>query len=283
MKKVNRLLPDLSKYTVGNLSLRFTNDSEDIEKAQKLRYRSFFLEQKQVGNMVNQFPEEIDVDDFDFYCDHLMVIDESATKSEKVVGTYRFLRSEYLPRNATFYTQTEFDISNLLKSSSNVLELGRSCVHPSYRNGLVIQLLWRGIAEYVGNFNVDYIFGCASLAGADAKDHLLPLSYLFNYHVAPKEICPYPLEKVRAKIDILPKDVIEKEKKKAFVSLPPLIKGYIRLGGVVSDGAILDTVCNTTDVCMIVDTRNIARKYTSKFNVENKSSNLKAVDEYSFA
>ncbi|MFN5352303.1 MAG: GNAT family N-acetyltransferase [Alphaproteobacteria bacterium] len=281
MKKSDRILPDLSKYKVGNLSLRFTNDPEDIEKTQKLRYRSFFLEQKEVGNTVNNLPEEIDADKFDYYCDHLIVIDESAVSSEKVVGTYRFLRKSYLTHGSQFYTQTEFDISSLLNNSSNALEVGRSCVHPAYRNGLVIQLLWRGIAEYISAFGIDYIFGCASLPGNDPKKHLLSLSYLFNYHLAPQEICPKPLEKIKADIDILPKELIDKDKKRAFVTLPPLIKGYLRIGGMVGNGAIIDNVCNTTDVCMIVDTRNLAQKYSNKFTAEKQVSENKA--EYSFA
>ena len=260
---------NLESLTAGNLSVILTRSPEWVKKAQELRHQAFFeCASKHADN--NNIPPvngstDIDEDEFDALCDHLLVINHENEDSPVVVGVYRLRLYDTSSKqdNTPLYTQTEFDISSLMNRNQHLLELGRSCVHPSYRTGAVIQLLWRGIGAYVAHHNVHYLFGCASFSGTNALEHQLPISYLYHYHRAPEEICPQPLPEMCAPMDILPVEAIDE--KEAFSLLPPLIKGYIRVGGKIGDGIITDWQCSTTDICVVVDVSMITPRYYNHF------------------
>jgi L-ornithine Nalpha-acyltransferase len=133
-----------------------------------------------------------------------------------------------------------------------------------YRNRPTMQLLWRGIAAYVFHYNIDLMFGCASLPGTDPQTLALPLSYLHHFHQAPAELCPRALPGQRVDMALLPKDQVDPRAGMAVV--PPLIKGYLRLGGYVGDGAVVDHQFNTTDVCVIVRTDQVTAKYYQHYS-----------------
>lgn len=241
--------------TQGNFSLHITRNPAEIQKAQELRYRVFFTE------MAGRAKGErlLDVDEYDPLCDH-MIVYEHIDDSTKVIGTYRFLRSEFVHQVGKFYTQTEFDLTKLLANyTGQLVEVGRSCIDSNYRTGAVIKLLWRGIAMYLTEFNLDLMFGCASFKGDDPEKHSLSLSYLHHFHRIEEALSPTPLDHVKAHFSLIPKDQINE--KRTFALLPPLIKGYLRLGGKVGEGAVIDHNVNTTDVCIIVDKKNIGQRY----------------------
>jgi L-ornithine Nalpha-acyltransferase len=255
--------PNLAGLTAGSLSLLLTKDEEAIKEAQKLRYRVFFPN-------LPQGDDKLDVDEFDALCDHLLVLDNQPNEEPSVVGTYRFLRRDKNTKIDKFYTASEFDISKLVaRTDVTVMELGRSCVDPEYRDGSVIQLLWKGIGKYMIHHKVRFLFGCASFPSANPADHKVTLSYLLHHHLAPEDIRPEPLPALRADFTPLPAEEIPSNRR-AFAALPPLIKGYLRLGGAVSGGAVIDKECNTTDVSMVVDATKIGNKYISHFaNVDS--------------
>ena len=145
-----------------------------------------------------------------------------------------------------------------------MLELGRSCVDAAYRNRPTMQLLWRGIAEYVFHHDISLMFGCASLHGTDVAAHALPLSYLYHFHLAPPALRPRALDDLYVDMNFIAADAIDQ--KAALVALPPLVKGYLRLGGFIGDGAVIDEQFNTIDVCIIVKTDLVTERYLRHYS-----------------
>ncbi len=240
----------------GSLQVRLAESIADIDAAQALRYRVFYNE---MGARPTPQMARIgrDVDEFDACCDHLLVIDHA--RHGAVVGTYRLILRNVAALHGGFYTAGEYDITRVEQYRGGILELGRSCVDVSARNRPTMQLLWRGIAAYVFANEISLMFGCASLPGVDPDALALPLSYLHHHHLAP------PALRVRA----LPHRYVEMQRlergsydaARALAELPPLIKGYLRLGGFVGDGAVIDHQFNTTDVCILVRTDLVTEKY----------------------
>lgn len=162
-------------------------------------------------------------------------------------------------RDGGYYTSREYDISMLTGFKGEILELGRSCVDPRFRSRATISLLWQGIAAYVHDNDVQLLFGCASLPGPDPTVHSEALSYLHHHHQAPLELRPRALASRHVDMNMLAP--YEINTRQALNGLPPLIKGYLRLGGWVGDGAVIDKQFNTTDVCVIVNMERVAKKY----------------------
>jgi L-ornithine Nalpha-acyltransferase len=255
-------LYDLGELRAGNLEVFVASRSEDIEASQELRYRVFF-EEMGAPPTAEVLRSKRDSDLFDNVCDHLLVIEHQPEGNYKVVGTYRLLRREAMKTIGRFYTEGEFDISAILNYPGEILEVGRSCVDPNFRNRAVMQLLWRGIGAYVGRFNVALMFGCASFHGINPADHAMALSYLYHYHLAPQELCPVALKERYVEMNLMPKEAVDA--KAAFLSLPALIKGYLRLSGYIGNGAVIDPEYNTTDVSIIVKTDRVTDKYFQRY------------------
>ena len=242
-----------------NLEIRLAENAAEIEAAQRLRYSVFYEELRAVPSIETARLRR-DADPFDAYCDHLLVIDlEKSGVQPFICGTYRLLRRSVALDNAGFYSAHEFSLDALMNQPGELVELGRSCVHKEYRTGAVMQLLWRGIADYVAHYNVTLMFGCGSLTGTDAEALMPALSYLHHFHLAPSDLRPRALDQHYVGIDRVP--LTRLDQKAARDMLPPLIKGYMRLGGFIGDGAVIDHQFNTTDVCIIVPTDRITEKY----------------------
>ncbi|MGE0256352.1 MAG: GNAT family N-acetyltransferase [Alphaproteobacteria bacterium] len=243
----------------GTLELRLAADAADLAAAQALRYRVFYDEMA-----ARPTPEMMarghDFDEFDALCDHLLVIDSARGRgADGVIATYRLLRGEVADRNRGFYTAGEYEIDCLRTYPGRILELGRSCVDAGYRSRPTMQLLWAGIARYVLHYGIRLMFGCASLHGTDAARLAMPLSYLYHFHLAPPALRPRALADRRVDMNFMPADRISE--KEALAALPPLVKGYLRLGAFIGDGAVVDEQFNTTDVCIIVNTELITERY----------------------
>lgn len=243
----------------GSLEVRLALTPHDIDALQALRYRVFYEECGAIPSRAMRFRRR-DFDAFDNICDHLIVLDRSRTdKGDMVIGTYRLMRRSVAQRHNGFYTAAEFDISPLEVLEGEILELGRSCVDPKYRTRPTIELLWRGIAAYVSRYDIRVMFGCASLPGTDLQQLAVPLSYLTHHHLAPLELRPRAQSNRYCNMNILAADRIDS--RRALAALPPLVKGYLRLGGFIGDGAVIDPQFNTTDVCVVVKTDLITDKY----------------------
>jgi L-ornithine Nalpha-acyltransferase len=254
----------------GPILVRLAESEDEVRAAQALRYRIFYGEHKAMPSAAVA-REKRDFDAFDDQADHLLALDTSRrTAGEAVIGTYRLIRREAVGAGG-FYSSAEFDLSRLEAWPGEVLELGRSCVDQGHRSGRIINLLWRGIAAYINQSGAELLFGCGSLPGADPEALRLPLAYLHHFHLAPRHIRPRARPDRFVAMDTLPKDAIDAAQ--ALADLPPLIKGYLRLGGFVGDGAVVDADFNCTDVCVVVQASLITAKYAHHYGCEVKSLN----------
>jgi putative hemolysin len=243
----------------GSLEVRLAETPAEVAAAQALRYRIFY-EEMAARPSDEMARERRDFDAFDTIADHLLVIDHAIGSGPRgVVGTYRLIRRPAAARIGRFYTADEYDIANLLALDGELLELGRSCVSSDYRSGQTMQLLWRGIAAYVFQYDIGLMFGCASIPGVEPDDLAVPLSYLYHYHLAPPALRVSAVPERRTEMAILEPTRIDR--RAAYAQLPPLIKGYLRLGGFVGDGAVIDYQFHTTDVCVVVKTDLVTEKY----------------------
>ncbi len=240
------------------VSVRLAKNAAEIEAAQRLRYKVFYEEQNAVPSE-EMSTRRMDFDEYDSVMDHLVVVDENLPAGEQIVGTYRVMRREGAEKIGKFYSDAEFNIKPLLSAGTEVLELGRSCVLSPYRTRLVLQKLWGGIAHYVAEYKIGLMFGCACLEGTDVSTLAHQLSYLYHYHLAPPALRVRAIDERYVDMNIIPKEQLNA--KEVFLSLPPIIKGYLRLGASVGDGAIVDHQFNSTDVCIVMPTHLVTDKY----------------------
>ncbi len=253
---------------LGALEVRLAQEKREVRRAQKLRYRVFYRDGCAIADAATLLARR-DKDAFDRICDHLMVIDHAAKPSmrgrQPVVGTYRLLRQEVAELNGGFYTENEFDISGLIDRHPGLrfLELGRSCVLPRYRTKRTVELLWQGIWTYVCQHRLDVMIGCASFEGTDPDRLALPLSFLHHYAQAPATWRASAHPARRIEMNRMAKEAIDP--KAALRELPPLIKGYLRLGAFIGDGAVIDHQFGTTDVLIVMPVSAISARYIEHF------------------
>jgi len=254
----------------GTLGVRIATTQPEIDAVQALRYHVFYEEMGALPSAA-AVASKRDRDAYDDVADHLLVVDHAIGPGpEGVIATYRLIRASAAQRIGRFYSADEYDITPLINFPGHVLELGRSCVHPAYRNRAAMQLLWRGIAAYVFSHRIDLMFGCASLPGTNPDAIAAELTYLYHNHLAPPALCPRALPD--RYIDMRRLDLAEIDPKRAQASLPPLIKGYLRLGGFVGDGAVIDRQFNTTDVAVVVKTDLMTDKYYRHYERQSREA-----------
>jgi L-ornithine Nalpha-acyltransferase len=278
--------PDKVYGKIGSLEVRLANRRRDIRLAQRLRYEVFYEEMSAVPSFRAELRRR-DEDPYDAVCDHLLVVDDTpdatidawnGLKRQKVVGTYRVLRQEIAERTLGFYTQSEFDIAPLLAARPRYrfVEFGRSCVLEPYRNKRTVELLWHGLWTYVREHKIDVMIGCASLPGTDPDRHAMALSFLHQNALAPPEWRCRAHDRLYERMDRLPADKVDA--KRALKSLPPLVKGYLRLGAYVGDGAVIDRQFDTTDVLIILPVEKIDPRYFEHFGAPGELKSRVAVD-----
>ncbi|EPX83672.1 GNAT family N-acetyltransferase [Salipiger mucosus] len=226
---------------------RLAESAAEVEAAQRLRY-AVFVEELGGGGPSVDHARRIERDAFDDIADHLILTD--AARDGAVVGAYRLMRADQARAAGGFYTEGEYDLAPLHATGRQLLELGRSCLHPDYRGGAGVMHMWQALAGYVESHGIELLFGTASFHGTDVARLAHQLSLLHARHLAPPEL------RVRARefqrMDLLPPEKIDR--RRAMLETPALIKGYLRLGGTVGEGAFVDHAFNTTDVCLIMDT-----------------------------
>jgi putative hemolysin len=273
---VQGLPPDVSRQALGpslgwsgSLELRLATKKSEIRRAQRLRYKVFFQEGGATPDGAAALVRR-DICRYDKVCDHLLVIDHAARNrfgkpKPKVVGAYRLLRHEIAQQNFGFYSAQEFDIGPLLARhpNSRFLELGRSCVLSEYRGKKTIEMLWRGIWAYVKHYRVDAMIGCASLEGADPSQLASQLSFLHHFAKASPEWIARSLPQRFVAMDRLPRDAVDK--RRVLAALPPLVKGYMRVGAKFGDGAVVDRQFGVTDVFVVMPIAEIEGRYIEYF------------------
>jgi putative hemolysin len=270
----NRGLPKVLGRT-GKLEIRLAKSARDVRRAQRLRYQVFYEEMAATPNARCKFLRR-DIDAYDAVCDHLLVVDTSRLDLRPgrkprpmVVGTYRLLRQDQAGPLG-FYTQGEFDIAPLIARhpGKRFLELGRSCVLEEYRTKKTVELLWHGIWAYVRHHRIDVMFGCASLEGVDPDALSGPLAFLHHHARSAGEWAARAHARRAVAMDRLPAEALDA--KAALKALPPLLKGYLRLGARFGDGAVVDRQFGTTDVLVVLPISQIDARYVEYYGAEGE-------------
>ena len=255
---------------LGSLEVRLASGAHEVKQAQRLRYTVFYEEGSAVPTGLAAVKRQ-DVDAYDDICDHLLVLDHAVgaqpfrAPEPKVVGTYRLLRQDVAEGTLGFYTAGEFDLGPLLERhrGKNLLELGRSCVLKPYRNKKTVELLWAGIWAYVQRHRIDAMIGCASLEGTDPDRLAAPLSFLHHFARAEPAWSARALPEHYVRMDRIAAEALDR--KAALLSLPPLVKAYLRLGATFGDGAAIDRQFGTTDVFVVMPVEAISARYLNYF------------------
>ncbi|PJR17133.1 GNAT family N-acetyltransferase [Sinorhizobium meliloti] len=254
---------------IANLETRLARSAAEVDAAQAVRYRVFVEEMKaQVAPEAGR--RKRDIDSWDAICDHLLVLDTSieGDAEEQIVGTYRLLRQDVAERTGGFYSASEFAIGELLSRhpDKRFMELGRSCVLPEYRTRRTVELLWQGNWAYALKHGIDAMFGCGSFPGVVPEEHALALSFLHHNVRVRDEWAVSARRELYRTMDLMPAEAINP--KKALAALPPLIKGYMRLGAMVGEGAVVDQAFRTTDVLIVLPISNISGRYLNYYGAD---------------
>lgn len=241
---------------LGELETRLAQNEHEIMQVLQMRERIFDM------------PTAINVDCFDAVCDHLLVVDNSIFPTEKnsnIVGTYRLVRADHADKVGGFYSANEFNIAPMLAKNTdlNFLEFGRSCVLPNHRGKRTMELLWAGSWAYIKQHNIDVLFGCASFQGTDPSPHCEALSFLYHYAAAEENHNVKAMPAYKGQFNLLPKEDIDT--KRAIRNLPPMIKGYLRIGAKFSTEIAIDTDFNTIDVLTVLPVKNIEKRYINYY------------------
>lgn len=237
------------------LSVGLAVSEREIHEAKKLRYRVFAGE---LGARLPTRTPGVDHDFYDNYCEHLVARDEA---SGEIVGTYRILTPEAARRVGSYYSEDEFDLTRLLHLRPYLVEIGRSCVHPDFRTGATITLLWSGLARFMMERKYRYLTGCASVSMADGGHNAVALYDRLQDHLAPSEFRVFPRHP-------LPLD--ELREAKLTPEIPPLVKGYLRAGAWICGEPAWDPDFNTADLPILLPMDRVDSRYAKHFQLEEQ-------------
>lgn len=255
----------LDQMDVGlnRFQVRLAKNDADIAAAQRLRYEVFVEEMGATATQADH-AHRLESDDYDPHFEHLLLIDRMPPHGdERVVGVYRLMKTEIAAQDPGFYGATEYDLGPLIASGRTLVELGRSCVLPSYRGGSAVYQLWNGLATYVLENKVEILFGTASFPGTDLERLAPALRYLSRNHGAPADLRAKAIGKGAADMDPHPEMPVSRSE--AMLLIPALIKGYLRVGGVVGEGAYVDHDFNTVDILLMMDTTRMTARYREHY------------------
>lgn len=241
--------------------VKLAENHEEVERAQRLRYKVFNLEQGRGLESAGKYG--IDFDEFDEYCLHLLVVDK---KEDTVVGTYRLHLGSVANSAKGFYSSREYEIKGIYKIADKCLELGRTCISPEYRNGTAIVLLWSAIYDLLARAGLSYMLGCVSLEGTDPRTGWGIYEYLKDSGKVCEEYSVKPRPGFKLKRPS-PKDMEKmlENKEKIRKSIPPIFKGYLRIGGQICGEPAFDREFGTIDFFIIVDVNKMPERYVKHF------------------
>ncbi len=260
-KQMTKLI--FGSMSAGRYDVRLAQTEDEIRSAQKLRYEVLFRESggKITPEMLNTEREE---DEWDEVAYHVVVVDSKA--DDKVVGALRLVSSEALHDGQDFYTEHAFDLTGLRNNYGKILELSRACVSPEGRGGAILMLIWKFTMQFIEHNGYEVLFGCASFKGTDYTKHTEILSYLYDKHLASKQLMPIPKPAVKS-IDIA-EFRQQPGKGKERGKVPTMLRGYLKIGARISEHAIIDPVFNTTFVAIYVDAKEM---FNTNHALVNKS------------
>ncbi len=245
----------------GALEVRLATTFAEIDAAMRLRFEVFNLELQE--GLRSSYDKGYDSDAYDAYCDHLIVKD---LELDKVVGTYRLLRQSQAKKQIGFYSENEFDLSNLKRLPGELLELGRSCIAGTHRSFATINLLWSAIGRYAAQHNISFLFGCGSLHYSDIEEVQPIYSYLRAHHFAPEKYRVRPLASCRMEVDDAAHEKVDARAVQRRLS--PILKGYLRTGAMICGAPAYDAEFGTADVLVLLEIEKMAGRYRQHYIAE---------------
>lgn len=265
---------------VRDYEVRLTRTKEERKQVRQLRY-DVFVEEEGAGATEEQKSLREEYDGYDRFADYMGVF-----HGDKLVGTYRIIDRDAAEKMDGFYTETEYNLSKIKKVRGNIAEMSRACVDKAYReNGLVMRMLWMGLAEYIAKRQIVVLFGVASWVGKNSVESAQAISYLYYNHMSPPSLratvdvdkLPDGVNPRLTRMNILPREFVDEDR--ARREMTPLIKGYLRLGATFGKGVFLDAPFNTYDVFVMLETKKIAGTYQKHFlGSENALQHLEIED-----
>lgn len=251
---LTRLLQPQTNPAPARLSVTLAQTAADIRAAQRLRYQVFVEEMGARIDDIEQIAAGIEADGFDAYCDHLIVRD---LDRDLVVGCYRILTDAQADVAGGYYSAGEFDIARVLALPGRVMEIGRSCVHPAYRSGATIGLLWQGLARYLVENRFDYLMGCASIPlGSGTAEALAVYERLKEDYLAPEQWRVFP------RVPLPQMNLAGHESRPA---IPALIRAYLRVGAKICGEPAWDPQFNVADLFILLRADQIDTRYARHF------------------
>ncbi len=248
---------------IGEYEFRLARSKEDRKLVRELRYKVFIEEDGAIPTEEQKALGE-EYDPYDEYCDYILILHNKPDAEKPIIaGTYRIINREQAEKMNGFYTETEYDIKKIKKHSGNIAELSRACVHPDYRGGIVIKLLWMALAKYVIKNKISLLFGVASFIGTNPGKYAMGISYLYYKRLAPLRLRAIVNSEEMTRMNLLPKEYIDENL--ALEQMGPVLKGYLRLGGVFGKGVYVDKPFNTCDVFVLIETRKVNKTYQKFF------------------
>lgn len=237
--------------------IKTVENTQELEKVLHLRYEIFYKERINKTCFVN-----IDFDKFDLISDHLIIIDK---ENNLIVATYRFISSRF---SENYYSETFFNIDNVVKMPGIKLEIGRACVHSKYRTGPVMVLLWKGLSEYMKMVCAKYVFGCSSIQTTNIVEVSLLYKYIKDLHLSSEELRVYPKEQYKLQdlghyVETYNKFDINAERTQNFI--PPLLKGYFKAGSVICGEPAIDKNLGSADFFTVLDVDAISKTHEKKY------------------
>jgi len=249
---------DSPLISTGTLEVKLATTFAEIDRAMRLRFEVFNLELQE--GLRASYDKGFDSDPYDAYCDHLIVKD---LISGKVVGTYRLLRRSRAEKQIGFYSENEFDLTNIKRLPGDLLELGRSCIAATHRTFATISLLWNAIGQYAFEKNISHMFGCASLHCSDLEEVQPIYSYLRAHHFAPEKYRVWPLESCRMEIEEIADYPVDG--REVLRKIPPIMRGYLRTGAIVCGPPAYDVEFGTADVFVLLEMEKMAGRYRQHY------------------
>jgi len=266
LDETKRKKPPTNLGELGALSTRLAESDAELKEAQKIRYQVFCEELS--ARQKSQLDSRLEHEQHDLICDHLIVFDNSDVKNPKTIGTQRFLVKQSQDTHLPFRSQSEFDLEDLATRhpEKRFMELGRSCILEAYRSKRTMELMWHGTWSYAVKNKVDVMTGCASFYAKSPDEISLALGFLSTltsddaeWQINPSSQSAVPIKQYEALVT---------DPKKAIRALPPLIKGYLRLGAYFSSSVVMDEDFGTIDIAVILPVKNINPRYVSYYGAD---------------
>ena len=254
-------------FKIGDYEVKMANTPEERQQVRQLRYEVFCLEKGAVATEKQKKLRE-EYDAYDTYADYMIVLHKN-----KVVGTYRIITDESAKKGKGFFSETEFDISNIKTSGLKIAELSRACIAPKYRQAVTpLKLLWMGLNKYIDDNKIDILFGIVSFEGTNPMTSANAISYLHRNHLSPTglraTVHKNKLSKIQMSTLLLKNSL---NSRTAREEMPTLVKGYLNLNATFGDGVYIDEQFNTHDLFVILQTHDIPPLLKRLFSFRNKT------------